>query len=95
MLKEKIQLSYIIFCGILFLNLLLNCVSSELLADWSNCEFWLAVTGDGGGAHQDEKRTAAQGDGGQIHGGDRPHEAAGEETQTHHQQVQVRNSAGF
>ncbi len=64
------------------------------MANVSDSEIWLGVTGDGGGAHEDEKRGGPQGDGGQIYDSNRPHEAAGEKTQTHHQQVQVRASVG-
>ena len=56
--------------------------------DW-RCGLWLAVPGDGGGAHQDSEWAGAQGDGGQVHRHHESHETAGEETQTHHQQVQV------
>lgn len=56
----------------------------------SNGEFWLAVTGNGGRTHQDQKWASAQGDGVQIHGSYQLHEAAGEEAETNHQQVQVR-----
>lgn len=50
----------------------------------------MVLPGDGGGADQDEKWAFAQGDGGEIHSSHRPHEATGEETETNHQQVQVR-----
>lgn len=64
-----------------------------------NISTWLTLssdfTGDGGRAHQDEKRAGAQGDGGQIHSSDEPHETAGEETQTHHQQVQVSKNTDY
>lgn len=70
-------------CRPLFFCALCNAVHfSELL--------WLAVPGDGGGAKQDTQWNRAQRDSGQIQHRHQPHETAGEETQTHHQQVQVR-----
>lgn len=51
---------------------------------------WLALTGDGGGAQQDSQRDRAPRNSGQIQRRHQPHETTGEETQTHHQQVQVR-----